>query len=96
MEALAQRLGGEGSFTAKSGRGMDWSDALLFHHTDFGAAETTPAQADEGAANSMSTPSTPTSARPQPAVSTPVPSLPPHRVRLSGDYATRALKGMCG
>ena len=50
MEALAQRLGGEGSFTAKSGRGMDWSDALLFHHTDFGAAETTPAQADEGAA----------------------------------------------
>jgi hypothetical protein len=49
MEALAQRLGGEGSFTAKSGRGMDWSDALLFHHTDFGAAETTPAQADEGA-----------------------------------------------
>ena len=89
MEALARRLGGEASFTGKSGRGMDWSDALLFHHTDFGAAETTPAQADEGAAlhEYSKYPHFRPPARPQPAVSTPVPPLPPHRVRPSGDYA---------
>ena len=54
MEALAQRLGGEAAFAANGGGGMDWSDALLFHHTEFGLADP-PARAD-GAAHSMSTP----------------------------------------